>query len=201
MRSVFCCTVRIFYVFLAENYFKKNIFVMKNLFFITVLLLVFSSCFRTHAKSQEEIEEAQLRDSLRMDSVNKRRNTPDTATVSFQRANVCDSQLMIVFDRIKVLSGDEAAEYALRHKRFGNNLNVIVNKEVTLETLPIREDVPVYVFKKNFYHCDTLKDGNEYIKTDLSAFSRDKNIFSADQLMEIIILHRSIVYVKQKELE
>ena len=42
---------------------------------------------------------------------------------------------------------------------------------------------------------------NEYIKTDLSAFVRDKNIFVADQLMEIIVLHRSIVYVKQKELE
>lgn len=152
-------------------------------------------------KSEEERLEEQLRDSLRMDSINKRRNTPDTVTVSFQRANVCDNKLMIVFDRIKVLSGDEAAEYALRHKRFGNNLNVIVNKEVTLETLPISADVPVYVLKKNYYQCDTLKDGNEYIKTDLTAFDRDKNIFTPDQVMEIIVLQRSIIYVKQKELE
>jgi hypothetical protein len=174
---------------------------MKYLLVLLTIVLSLSSCFRTRVETEEDILKRKERDSLRSDSITKRRNTPDTAIATFKRANVCDNQMMVVFDRVKVLSGDEAAEYALRHKRFGNNLNVIVNKEVTLETLPLVENAPVYIFKKPGRELENIgTDSCEYVKTDCSVFRREEN-FLANRVIEIIILHRSIIYFKERELE
>ena len=173
---------------------------MQKILTIFSLLILFSSCFRTSMESKEEILKAQIRDSLRVDSINKRRNIPDTAIVSFQRANICDGKLMVVFDRVKVLSGKEAAEYSLRHKRFGNNLNVVINKEVTLETLAMDEKAPVYVFKKNLDPNTPAEEAYDYVEKEYDII-RNKDVFAVNQVIEIIILHRSIIYAKQKELE
>jgi len=175
-------------------------FSMQKILTIFSLLILFSSCFRTSMESKEEILKAQIRDSLRVDSINKRRNIPDTAIVSFQRANICDDKLMVVFDRVKVLSGKEAAEYSLRHKRFGNNLNVVINKEVTLETLAMDEKAPVYVFKKNLDPNTPAEEAYDYVEKEYDII-RNKDVFAVNQVIEIIILHRSIIYAKQKELE
>ncbi|MBQ5404964.1 MAG: hypothetical protein IIU11_11455 [Bacteroidales bacterium] len=170
---------------------------MKNLFWIILAFLFLSTaCFRTKSETEDEKKQAKIRDSLVLDSVNKKRNTPDTTIATFKRTVFCDKKLWVVFDRVKMLSGDEAAEYALRHKRFGNNVNVIVNQEVTLETLAIYPSTPVYVYTKVMDDEDSLKYHFEYVKKDYTAVTQ----FKEGQIMEIIVLHQSIVYVKQKEL-
>jgi len=173
---------------------------MKKLFLIlTAVLLFFPSCFRTKTDNEAARINAEIRDSLAADSVNRRRNTPDTAIASFKRANYCDGRLMVVFDRVKMLSGEEAAEYAVRHKRFGNNLNIVINQEVTLETLPILPTTPVYLLKKINDTSAVNGFRTEYIETDSSVLA-DKENLTPNTVIEIIILHRSIIYFKQLEM-
>ncbi len=149
--------------------------------------MIFCSCFNTRFDDTEEKRLQRIRDSIRTDSINAVRNTPDTTLALYKRTALCDGKQMVIFDRVNMLSGDEAVEYAKRHKRFGNNLNVIVNNKVTLETLPMDTLATILLLKGD---ADTLNYYNAKI-TDIA------DGIMPEELMQIVVLHRSIVYLKR----
>ncbi len=177
-------------------YLYVNILIMKNIIILIIALLGLSACFRTKTDIEEEHEKQRIKDSIHADSVNKKRNTPDTTIATFKRTMRCDGKLMVTFDRVKVLSGNDAAEYAIRHKRFGNNLNVVVNHEVTLETLPMDERALVYLKQEHKNPQDTTQIEYTYEQKNYEAVEG----LMYETVIEIIILHRSIIYLKQREL-
>jgi hypothetical protein len=167
---------------------------MKYFVVAIMTLLMMSSCFSTKSDNEEARLRQKILDSLHADSVELRRSTPDTAVVAFKRSTICDEKQQITFDRVKMLSGEEAAEYAIRHKRFGNNVNVVVNQEVTLETIPLAPDAKVYLYQANADSTDS-----KYVLRECS--HENVEDLPRDQVIEIIILHSKIIYLKQVDYE
>lgn len=163
---------------------------------LTACAIAFSSCYRTRTDTKEEQRLQRIRDSILADSINMVRQTPDTVLATYKRSMFCDKEFMIVFDRVKVLSGKEAAEYSLRHKRFGNNVNVVVNQEVTLETLPLDSTAPVLIYSKVPNANDSSRFHYEYRQGDNESISN----LPYEQVIEIIIKERKIVSLRQREL-
>jgi len=177
------------------------------------MVVVLASCFDTRLDDTEEKRMRRIRDSIHTDSVNMRRNTPDTTLATFKRTAVCDGQLMVTFDRVKMLSGTEAEEYAKRHKRFGNALNVIVNQEVTLETLPLADEARVLLMVNpvrtyddkdapSDVHVDSGSIITEVVGGDTIPYRRGRGAelskrIAQEEIVQIVVLHRSIVYLKQ----
>jgi hypothetical protein len=159
------------------------------------------ACFNTRFDDTEQKRLQRIRDSIHTDSVNMRRNTPDTTLAIYKRTAFCDTVQVVVFDRVKMLSGDKAAEYAKRHKQYGSNLSLIVNQKVTLETLAMDSLATILLLDNGVNNIrrpivtDTV-DGEalKYRRCEISDIAEG---LTAEELMEIIVLHRSIVYLRQ----
>ncbi|MBO7567686.1 MAG: hypothetical protein J6T60_11415 [Bacteroidales bacterium] len=149
--------------------------------------LLMTSCFDTRLNDAEEKRQQRIRDSIRTDSIETRRNTPDTTFAIYKRIAFCDTTFVVVFDRVKMLSGKEAAEYAQRHKRFDNTDKIIVNQSTTLETLRIAKDTPILLIDQD---SDSVRYKN-YKPAEIA------DNLPKEDLIQIVILHRSIVYLKQ----
>ncbi|MCR5455484.1 MAG: hypothetical protein K6F33_10910 [Bacteroidales bacterium] len=159
---------------------------MKHILLFLWAAMIFCSCFNTRFDDTEEKRLQRIRDSIRTDSINAMRNKPDTTLALYKRTAVCDGKQMVVFDRVNMLSGEEAVEYAKRHKRFGNNLNVVVNNKVTLETLPMDTLATILLLNND-------GDSLQYYNAKIDDIAEG---ITAEELMQIVVLHRSIVYLK-----
>ncbi len=165
---------------------------MKYIFYLLWAALALTSCFNTRYDEAEERRKQRIRDSIHADSVTMRRNTPDTTLATYKRNALCDGQHMITFDRVKMLSGEEAADYAKRHKRYGNNVNVVVNQEVTLETLPLAEDALILMIDDS----DTTSTSEQPAMRRTTIADAIEDLKKED-VIQIIVLHRSIIYLRQ----
>lgn len=150
--------------------------------------MIFCSCFNTRFDDTEEKRLQRIKDSIHTDSINLRRSIPDTSLALYKRTAVCDGEQVLVFDRVQMLSGDEAVEYAKRHKQFGNNQNVLVNQKETLETLSMDTLASIWLIES--HDGDSVK----YIRGKISDIA---DSLTAEDLIQIVAQYRKIVYVRQ----
>ncbi len=134
-----------------------------------------TSCFSTKVREEESSRQQQMAERFHKDSVWIREHTPDTMLVAFKRTMYCDGKQMVAFDRVTLLSGAEATEYSQRHNRFDSSPNVVVNKEIKLETLPLAQNVQMF-----------LHDGDD-----------DINDVVTETVLQIVIYNKSIIYLKE----
>ena len=174
---------------------------MRYFFFILWAALTLCSCFETRFDDTEAKRLQRIRDSIHADSVEYSRSIPDTTLAIYKRTAFCDTVDVIVFDRVKMLSGDDAAEYAQRHNRFGNTTKIIVNQEVLLETLRIARNTKLWLLDDGQKRdaTETMievnpRDTIRYRNCKPSDLSDD---MPKEDLVLLIIQNRSIIYFKQ----
>jgi hypothetical protein len=189
-----------FRVRLFDNETKTAV-TMRYFFFILWAALTLCSCFETRFDDTEAKRLQRIRDSIHADSVEYSRSIPDTTLAIYKRTAFCDTIDVIVFDRVKMLSGDEAAEYAQRHNRFGNTTKIIVNQEELLETLVVARDAKIWLLDDGTKR-DSTETMIEINPRDTIRFRSCKPAHLSDdmpkeELVFLIIQHRSIIYFKQ----
>ncbi len=152
-----------------------------------------TSCFGTSKSKDEEILRHKREQEARAtDSIRQRRNTPDTTLARYKRSMFCDGKYMIVFDRVQLLSGEEAQEYAETHKRYGDVTDVVVNQKEVLETLPLSNEATIYMYRQ------PRNPGDSAAQAVLTrCYNDDVDDLEYDQVMELIIQHRTILYLKE----
>ena len=174
---------------------------MRYIIFILWTALALCSCFETRFDNTEEKRLQRIRDSIRTDSVEHSRSLPDTTLAIYKRTAFCDTIDVIVFDRVKMLSGDRAAEYAQRHNRFGKTTKIIVNQEEILETLIVARNAKIWLLDDGSWKdtTETMMEVNprdtiRYRYCNPADLSED---MPKEDLVLLIIQHRSIIYFKQ----
>lgn len=189
-----------FRVRLFDNEIKTAVTMRKILLFLLTVLTL-CSCFETRFDDTEEKRQQRIRDSIRNDSIEHRRSLPDTTLAIYKRTAFCDTIDVIVFDRVKMLSGDKAAAYAQRHSRFGNTTKIIVNQEELLETLIVARNAKIWLLDDGTADDSVEKmievnprDTIRYRYCKPSDLSDD---MPKEDLVMLIIQHRSIIYFKQ----
>jgi len=176
---------------------------MRHILFFIWTALILSSCFNTRLDDTEEKRQQRIKDSIHTDSVNRRRSIPDTTLAIYKRTAFCDTVHVVVFDRVKMLSGKEAADYAERHKRYGNTVNIVVNQTVTLETLAIARNARILLLEpETADSTDTRPIVSETIDGKNIKYCESKNTdiaegLSAEEIIQIVVQHRSIIYLRQ----
>lgn len=170
---------------------------MKNIVYLIVIMLTLASCFGSSSRrSEEELRLKREQDQRVSDSINKRRAIPDTTLVKFKRIMQCDGNNMVVFDRVTLLQGDEALEYAETHKRFGVSDEVVVNTKEVLETLPMHNDAKIFLYRP------VEAEGDSVPRMELKrCYMRDLYSIQFEQVLEIIIQNRTILYLKEMQYE
>ena len=174
---------------------------MKKILFALWTALILCSCFNTKLDDTEEKRLQRIRDSIRSDSINTLRSKPDTTLAIYKRTAYCDTVHVVVFDRVKMLSGNEAVKYAKQHKRFDNTDNIIVNQNVLLETLKIAHDATILLLDDGSAPSkeDVIMeiDGNDtlrYIPQKPAALAEG---LPKEELVLLVLQYRSVVYLKQ----
>ncbi|MCQ2252928.1 MAG: hypothetical protein MJZ61_05710 [Bacteroidales bacterium] len=163
---------------------------MRKILLLLLGALMLGSCLRTKTETEEDRINKAIADSIHRDSLERARNTPDTTIATFKRTVFCDGKQQVTFDRVMMLSGSEAEEYAQRHKHFGNNTNMVVNYDVTLETLPMDSAAVVLLLKPG----DDAADGaKSLVESDIS----DIEELPKESVVQLVLLHRSIVYFRE----
>ena len=176
---------------------------MRHILFFIWTALILSSCFNTRLDDTEEKRQQRIKDSIHTDSINQRRNIPDTTLAIYKRTAFCDTVHVVVFDRVKMLSGQEAADYAERHKRYDNTNKIVVNQTVTLETLAIAKNARILLLNpETLDSTDTRpviseKLGLTNITYRESLASDIAERLSAEEIIQIIVQHRRIIYMRQ----
>jgi hypothetical protein len=163
--------------------------------------LTLCACFNTKFDDTEAKRRQRIRDSIRTDSIERRRAMPDTTLAIYKRTAFCDTVDVIVFDRVKMISGDEAAKYAQRHNRYGNTTKIIVNQEELLETLRIARGAKLWLLDDGQQKTplETMievnpRDTIRYRRCNPAALSDD---MPKEELVLLIIQHQSIIFFKQ----
>lgn len=176
---------------------------MKYTYILLLLAaVVLGSCFNTKFDDTEQKRLQRIRDSIRTDSINTVRSKPDTTLAIYKRTAFCDSVHVVVFDRVKMLSGNEAVKYAKMHKRFDNTDNIIVNQDILLETLKVAKNATILLLDDGekestedvMLEIDDDNDTLRYIPqkpTDLAEG------LPKEELVLLVLQYRSVVYLKQ----
>ena len=174
---------------------------MKKILLLLWAALMLSACFNTKFDDTEARRRQRIRDSIHTDSIEQRRAVPDTTLAIYKRTAFCDTVDVIVFDRVKMLSGEKAEEYAHRHNRFGNTSKIIVNQEELLETLRIARGANLWLLDNGQQKSTSEvmievnpRDTIIYRKCNPAALSEN---MPKEELVLLIIQHRSIIYFKQ----
>lgn len=170
---------------------------MKNVIYLIAIMITMASCFgNSRTRDDEELRRKREKEAFVADSIKKRRAIPDTTLVRFKRLMLCDGRNMMVFDRVELLSGDEAQEYAERHKRFGNTDEVVVNVKEVLETLPVHNDAQIYLYRP------VQGDGDSVPRIDLKkCYMPDLYDLEFDQVLQLVVQNRNILYLKEMQYE
>ena len=172
---------------------------MRYLMLLVWMAVAVCSCFNTKYDDTEEKRLRRLADSIRADSIYRLRNIPDTTLAIYKRVAFCDTIHVVVFDRVKMLSGDEAAEYAVRHNRFGNTEKIIVNPKVLLETLKIAPGAQILLLENDNDSTEVVTEvnGKDTIKYHKHHPSFLSDGLPKEDLVQMVIHRRFIVYLKQ----
>jgi len=157
-----------------------------------IAMIALQSCFSTKINEEEISRQKAIAAKLHKDSVWAREHTPDTTLVLFKRTMFCDGKQMVTFDRVSLLSGDEAAEYSARHNMFNAKGNVVVNKELKLETLPMSNDAKILLYGKQDIECDSLKE--PVLK---NCYVDDVDDITLETVLKIVIYAKCILYMEE----
>lgn len=163
---------------------------MRNLLYVLLAVVTLSSCFNTKVNEEAAARQHQIETIRHKDSIWVSEHTPDTNLVAFKRTMVCDGKQMVAFDRVTLLSGSDAQEYSVRHNRFLQSQNVVVNKEVVLETLPLSSKAIVQLLEPG-------PDGETYVRSSIS----DVNDIILETVLQIVIYNKSIIHLKEMRYE
>ncbi len=186
----------LFFIISANTNISQHTAMNKYLIYLIAAITAVSamtSCFGTSkSKDEELLRQKREQEAIAADSIKHRRGTPDTALVRYKRSMFCDGKYMIVFDRVQLLSGEKAQEYAEIHKRYGNVDDVVVNEKEVLETLPLSNDAAVYMYRPQKTPGDSA---DAMVLT--RCYYDDVDDLEYDQVLELIIQRRTILYLKE----
>lgn len=177
--------------YLSNQLIHKNM--RKYLIYLMPVMIALSSCFGTSkSKDEELLRKKREQEAMTADSIKLRRSIPDTTLAKYKRTMFCDGKYMIVFDRVQLLSGEEAQEYAEIHKRYGNVDNVVINPKEVLETLPLSNDAKIYMYRQKALPGDSTA-ARELVR----CYDTDLDDLEYDQGIELIIKQRTILHLKE----
>ena len=175
---------------------------MKKIICLVWLAVAFCACFNTKYDDSKEKMMRRIQDSLRSDSINQRRNIPDTTLAIYKRTAFCDTIDVVVFDRVKMLTGQEATDYAQRHKLFGNTSKIIVNQDALIETLKLPATATILLLDDGKHPEDTKDliteiNGKDTLRYRLRKPSHIADGLPKEELIQMVVQHRCIIYLKQ----
>ena len=145
--------------------------------------------------SKKEIER-KLRAERILDSIMFEREKwkVDTCTAYFRRMVWADKQHMMTFDRIEILSGNDAEEYAAQRHGFDGSKSIVVNFEKTTATMAVLEDAEIWIINPDY---KTGKSKTEYIRGDIS----DVENFEFNTIVKLKYQNKEIFNLRQIELD
>ena len=144
--------------------------------------------------SKKEIER-KLRAEHILDSImfNREKMKVDTCTAYFRRMVWADKKHMMTFDRIEILSGKDAEDYAAQHHGFDGSQSIVVNYEKTTATMAVLEDAEIWIINPDY---KTGKSKNEYVRGDIS----DVENFEYNTIVKLKYQNKEIFNIRQIDL-
>ena len=166
---------------------------MRNIVLLILLLAAVAAigCGPSKREIERKLKAERLLDSIMFE---REKLKVDTSTAYFRRVVWADKKHMLTFDRIEILTGEEAEEYASQRHGFDGSKPIVVNLEKTTATMSVLEDADIWILNPAY---KTDKSKNEYIKGGIT----DVENFEFNTILKIKYQNKEIFYLKQLSLE
>ena len=118
----------------------------------------------------------------------------DTCTAYFRRHTWADKKHNITFDRIEILTGNEAVEYASQRHGFEGRKSIIINLETTTSTMSVSDDTEIWIINPKY------KPGNSqshYVRGTIS----DVVDFEYNTILKLATQEKIILYLQELDVE
>lgn len=118
----------------------------------------------------------------------------DTCSAYFRRHTWADKKHNITFDRIEILTGEEAVEYARLRHGFEGRKSIIINLEPTTSTMAVSDDTEIWIINPK-YKSD--KSQPHYVRGTIS----DVTDFEYNTIIKLATQGKIILYLQQLDIE